>query len=335
MAAINTTNPTIVDLSKSLDPNGSSADIVELLAQDNEILADMTWIEGNLDTGHRTTSRTGLPSATWRRMYKGVQPSKSTVVQTTDSCGMLEAYSVIDKALADLNGRKASFMLQESASFLEAMNQEIADTIFYGNEKVSLEKFTGLTPRFNNRSTSVSETANNVLHGGGAGTDNASIWLCVWGPRTGFGIVPKGSKTGFQMDDRGQQTQTESDGSKWESYVTHFRWDAGMCVRDWRYFFRICNIDKSLLTADLSTGANLHDLMFQAMEGVKDLNAGRPVFYMSRKLRTILRQQASNGVKNSTLNVENVGGTILYDFHGIPIRIVDRLAGDEALVPSG
>ena len=43
---------------------------------------------------------TTLPSGTWRRFNEGVAPTKSTAVQITDSCGMLETYSEIDKALA-------------------------------------------------------------------------------------------------------------------------------------------------------------------------------------------------------------------------------------------
>jgi hypothetical protein len=335
MAALSALNPTLLDLAKLTDPDGKISDVVELLAQTNEILPDMTYIEGNLETGHRTTVRTGLPSATWRKLYQGVQPSKSTVAQVTDNVGMLEAYAVVDKDLAELNQKKAAFMLQENRSFLEAMNQEMAGTIFYGNEKTALEEFTGFAPRFNNRSTAISASAENVIHGGGAGTDNASIWLVVWGPNTCHGIVPKGSQAGFQMNDLGQETQTESDGSKWQAYVTHYQWKAGLSVRDWRYVVRICNIDKSLLTGDLTTGANLHELMFQAMERVPNISLGRPAFYMSRDVRTKVRQQASNGVKSSSLTIEQIGGVPLTSFHGVPLRRVDALAADEALVPSG
>jgi hypothetical protein len=335
MAALSALNPTLLDLAKLSDPDGSIPTVVELLGQTNEILTDMTWIEGNLETGHRTTVRTGLPSATWRKLYQGVQPSKSTVAQVTDNCGSLEAYAVVDKDLADLNGKKAAFMLQENQAFLEAMNQEMSGTTFYGNEKTALEEFTGFAPRFNNRSTSVAASGDNVIHGGGSGTDNASIWLVVWGPNTCHGIIPKASKAGFQMNDLGQETQTESDGSKWQAYVTHYQWKAGLSVRDWRYVVRIANIDKSALTGDLTTGANLHELMFQAMERVPNLSLGRPAFYMSRDVRTKVRQQASHGVKSSSLTVENIGGTPVSSFHGIPLRRVDSLSADEALVANG
>ncbi|MBA1687288.1 hypothetical protein G9H12_27730, partial [Escherichia coli] len=84
---------TLADWGKRVDPNGKVDKIIELLNQTNPILQDMPFVEGNLPTGHRTTIRSGLPSATWRLLNYGVQPSKSTTVQVTDSIGMLETYA--------------------------------------------------------------------------------------------------------------------------------------------------------------------------------------------------------------------------------------------------
>jgi hypothetical protein len=91
------------------DPDGNIADIVEIMNQTNEVLDDMVWQEGNLVTGHRTTVPHGSSGPTWRKMYGGVQPTKSKTAQVTDNTGMLEAYAEVDKALADLNGNTAAF----------------------------------------------------------------------------------------------------------------------------------------------------------------------------------------------------------------------------------
>src|SRR5688572_419843 len=99
MATLAVTNPTLLDLAKASDPDGKIASVVEILNETNEILPDMSWVEGNLVTGHRTTIRTGIPAPTWRKMYGGVQPNKGTTAQVTDNCGMLEAYAEVDKAL--------------------------------------------------------------------------------------------------------------------------------------------------------------------------------------------------------------------------------------------
>ena len=90
MATLATNNPTIGDIAKGLDPDGSVAQTVEILNQTNEILTDATFIEGNLPTGHRTSIRTGLPQPTWRKLYGGVQPTKSTKAQVTDMLAGLE-----------------------------------------------------------------------------------------------------------------------------------------------------------------------------------------------------------------------------------------------------
>lgn len=331
MATLAVTNPTLLDLARMTDPNGQIATIVEILNETNEILDDMTWQEGNLITGHRSTIRTGLPAPTWRKLYGGVQPNKGSTVQVTDNTGMLEAYAEVDKALADLNGNTATFRLQEDRAHIEGINQEIADTIFYGNEGTEPEAFTGLAPRFNSLSAA---NAENIIDAGGTGTDNSSIWLIVWGANTVFGIVPKGSKAGLQMEDKGQVTieNVDGNGGRMEAYRTHYRFDAGITVRDWRYIVRICNIDKSLLTRDLATGADISDLMVQAIEKVPNINFGRAAFYVPRNIRSMMRRQQINAIKNSTLTIEQMSGRKVLAFDGVPIKRVDALSADEARV---
>ncbi|MCQ4021275.1 major capsid protein, partial [Klebsiella pneumoniae] len=133
-------------------------------------------VEGNLPTGHRTTIRSGLPSATWRLLNYGVQPSKSTTVQVTDGIGMLETYAEIDKSLADLNGNTAEFRLSEDRAFIEAMNQQMAQTLFYGDTSVNPQQFMGLSSRYSDLTAT---NAQNIIDAGGTGTDNTSIWLIV------------------------------------------------------------------------------------------------------------------------------------------------------------
>lgn len=334
MAALTAANPTLLDWKQSLDPDGKVATVVEMLNEVNEVMTDITFIEGNLPTGHKTTIRTGLPTVTWRKLYGGVQPDKSQRAQITDTCGMLEAYNEVDKALADLNGNTNEFRLSEASAQIESMSQAFVDTLFYGSTDVNPERFMGFAPRFNSRNAAVLNSEN-VIHGGSADTDNASIWLVCWGPNTCHGIVPKGSTAGLQVNDKGQVTIENADGAggRMEGYRMHFRMDCGLTVKDWRYVVRIANIEKSALKADASSGANLPDLMFEAMERIPSLSGNvRPVFYMSRDLRTKFRQQLAALTKQSTLSYENVGGIRTMMFNEVPIRRVDALAADEALV---
>lgn len=329
MAALTANNPTLLDVARRTDPDGNIATIVELLNQTNDALTDMTWVEGNLETGNKTTVRTGLPTPTWRKLYGGVQPTKSTTAQVQDSCGMLEAYAEIDKALADLNGNTAAFRLSEDSAHIEGMSQTMASTLFYGNEGTTPEAFTGLAPRFNSLSA---QNADNIVNAGGAGSDNTSIWLCVWGPQTGFGIYPKGSKAGLQMTDKGQVTIENVDGAggRMEGYRTHYRWDAGLTIRDWRYFVRIANIDVS----DLNTIANTKNLinwMINASERIPSFGKGRACWYVNRNIREKLRLGILEKV-SSNLSWETVEGKRVMTFDDIPVRRVDALLNTEAVV---
>lgn len=336
MATLTASNPTLLDWKQSLDPNGSVATVIEMLNEVNEVMADITFVEGNLATGHRTVVRTGLPTSTWRKLYGGVQPDKSQRAQVTDTCGMLEAYNEVDKALVDLANSANEFRLSEASAQIESMSQAFVDTLFYGNIAANPERFEGFSSRFSSRNAAFANSEN-VIHGGGSGTDNASIWLICWGPNTCHGIVPKGSSAGLQVNDKGQVTIENVDGAggRMEAYRMHFRMDSGLCVKDWRYVVRICNIDKSALLADASSGANLPDLMFEAMERIPSLSGNvRPVFYMSRDLRTKFRQQLAALTKQSTLSYDNVGGIRTMMFNEVPIRRVDALSADEALVPA-
>ncbi|CAB4144326.1 major capsid protein [uncultured Caudovirales phage] len=330
MALLASTHPTLLDVTKRLDPQGKIDTIAEILNQTNEILDDMVWLEGNLPTGHRTTIRTGLPTPTWRKLYGGVQPGKSTTVQVTDATGMLEAYAEVDKALADLNGNTASFRLSEDRAHIEGMNQEFASTLFYGNEATEPEAFTGFGARFNDQSAA---NGDNIITSAATpdSTDNTSIWLVVWGPNTVHGIYPKGSKAGLDMNDKGQVTIENVDGSggRMEAYRTHYRWDCGLSVRDWRYVVRI-NLDQEDLVKNAASGPDLVDLMTQAVELIPSLSMGRPAFYMNRTLRSFLRRQIANKVAASTLTIEQVAGKHVTMFDGIPVRRCDAITNTES-----
>ena len=331
MATLSVVNPTLADLAKVTDPDGSIADVVEILNATNEILTDMSWMEGNLTTGHRSSIRSGLPTPTWRKLYGGVQPTKSRAVQVTDNCGMMEDYAEVDAALVGMAGDPAAFRLQEDRPHIEGMNQEFASTLFYGDESTAPEEFTGLAPRYN---STTAANGDNIISGSGSGADNASIWLICWSPQTLHGIIPKGSKAGIQQRDLGEVTIEDADGSngRMQAFRTHYRWDVGLTVRDWRYAVRIANIDRSALLVTAATGADLNDLMHQAWTELPSTSAGRCAWYMDKSILSMLRRQTANAVSSSTLSVDMVGGTMQTSWGGIPIRRCDALRPDEATV---
>ena len=334
MTTLSASFPTLLDVAKRMDPNGKAAKIAEMLSQDNEVLDDMPWIEGNLPTGHRVTVRTGLPTAAWRKLNQGVPRSKSNVAQIDETTAMLEAWSDVDKDIAELNGLESDFRLSESSAFIESMNQTMASTVFYGNSVSAPESFLGFAPRFDDVPTTAggAENRDNVIDAGGTGSTNTSIWLIGWGPNSVHGIYPKGSTAGLQHSDLGLDTVLDANGNPYRAYRDHYQWKCGIALRDWRYVVRIANIDVTALVSDAAAGANLINLLTKALERIHSLNGVRPVFYMNRTVRSILRQQQVSAVKNSTLSVEELYGKRVLMASEVPVRRTDALLNTEARV---
>ena len=279
-----------MDFAKSLDPNGNTATVVELLNETNEILTDMQWKEGNLPTGHKTTIRTGLPTAIWRKLYQGVPPSKSLRAQITDVCGMLETRSEVDKDLAMLNGNTSQFRLSEAEAFIEAMNNTMATQLFYGDNTTDPDSFNGFAVRYNDVSGA---NAQNIIDAGGSGSDNTSIYLVVWGENTVHGIFPKGSKAGLQHEDLGLIDAFDASNNRFRAYADHWQWKCGLTVKDWRYVVRIGSIDVSDLqgvtgTQALTAATNILKLMTKAMARIPAMGKGKACFYANRTVAETL-----------------------------------------------
>ena len=339
---------TYADWAKRVDDGYKIATIIELLSQTNEIMLDMLVLEGNLPTGHKTTVRTGLPTATWRLLNYGIQPTKSTTAQIIDTCGNLEAESQIDVDIAALNGDTAQFRLSESRAFLEGMNQQMAATMIYGNTASNPERFTGLAPSYSSVSTATAQSAANVIDAGGTGSDNTSIWIVTWGENTTHGIFPKGKITGLQHQDKGQWrvqdvNQTFATGAYYWAWIDHFKWELGLTVRDWRYNVRIANIDVSdLATVNaanlinaLVRGANRLPTTGPGLTSTQTSDApsiagpmGRTVIYANRTVKTYLELQAMNKT-NVLLALSEWNGRTVLTFRGIPIRTVDAILNNE------
>lgn len=327
------TYPSLLDLANLTMPDGSLAtakEIVESLNQTSELWQEAVIFEGNDGAGHKSITRTGLPTNTWRKLYGGVPESKTRTALVRDTSGMLENYATIDTKHAQLGGGSAAWRFTQEAGFREAFNQDVAESFMYGDTDINPERFHGIAPRFN---STTADNGQNIILGGGVGADNASMVLTVWGPMTTHFFYPKGSSGGLQVKDLGEQTVYDANGDPFQAYRTHYKWDIGLAMPDWRYTVRCPNIDVGDLTKNAATGADLVDLVVQMIELLPtDWRAmGRPALYVPKKIRSALRRQISNK-DNVWLSQKEVGGKTVTMFDDIPVRRLDRMRISESLV---
>ena len=330
MATVGNTYLTLKDkFAQKTDGRIANA-IIDLLTQTNVVLEDAVVRECNEGSTHKTTVRNGLPEVEFRKFYQGVTASKGEYTQVTDTTGMLEVYSQVDKSLADLEGDTQQFRINEAQAFLESMNNTVQENIFYGSKATNPAGFDGLSVRYNKISNDTTSIGYRVINGGGVSNTNTSIWFVTWGDLHTHLLYPKGSQMGFVHTDKGAQTATDSNGNMYEVYRDHFKWDVGMTVRDFRSTARIANIDVTKLGT--ANAPDLIALMINAYHRIKRFaKTGNTVIYCNETVETYLHLQALNK-SNVQLSIEDFGGKPIVSFLGVPIKCVDQLRNDEPKV---
>ncbi len=334
MSLVGNSFVTLADYAKRLDPNGNIAQICNVLSQFNPIMKDIPWVEGNLPTGHRFTSSTALPSGTWRKLNKGYDATKGTTDQVDETCGIFEARSAIDVDNPGMQGaNKAQYRAGEDLLFLSGMGNDVASALFYSSVAANPEQIQGLAPRLN--VTSGNPASGQILKWGGssAGADQTSVWLVGWSPDKVFGIYPKDTKAGVDQQDLGQQLVLDGNNKQFLAWLTRFVWKLGVCVRDYRYLVRGCNIDTSAATNTDGYIINLLTDMYAALYSMDNCN---PRFYMNRWTfshfnKNLMGKQA-NLLEWVDGSESGKPGVRVPAFLGVPIIITDAISKAEGIV---
>lgn len=333
------------ELIKRLDPNGNLADITEILNESNEIIQDIVFKEGNLETGDQRTIRTGLPEVYWRQLNRGVPASHSTTAQVTETCGLMSARSEIDVKVAQLNGLTAQFRKDEEKPFIESMGQSLAHTLMYGDAQNASEGFTGLATRYSTLDRSVADCAKNVIDCGGKGGNGkklTSIYIVGWGDNV-YCPYPKGSKLGIETEDMGKQYVYDDQGKKFLAYCTEYSWQVGLMVRDWRYVVRLANIDPDELingtgmgSGNIKTGNNIITQLELALGYIPSTSGTQLKIYCNSDVQAGLNAvSARTNIDVITYNKasrEYGKPDSWSNFLGVPLRRVDQISNNEKLV---
>ena len=72
------------------------------------------------------------------------------------------------------------------------MNQEMATTLFYGDEKINPAGFTGLGAYFYSKTNQEDIWADQIIDCGGTGDNLTSVWFVGFGEQQVYGLFPEG-----------------------------------------------------------------------------------------------------------------------------------------------
>ena len=135
-------------------------------------------------------------------------------------------------------------------------------------------------------------------------------------------------------------------GREFEAYTSFFLWKAGLHIKNWQYFVRICNIDTTTNGLAGTNPADLFALMSKAVvripaagrafSGITKVDAPsqpapsiRPAWYVNRTTRQYMDIQAIRD-KNVLLTPREYDGAPIVDFRGAPIRVCDAILSSES-----
>jgi hypothetical protein len=333
MATVGTNYSTLADIVARTNPEGSiERDIAMRVARKNEIFQYLPMKEGNKPDGDQIVQAVKLPTVGYVKFNKAPTASKGQTAQKTDRVGTLKTYSDIDVELAKMNNYEAGWRASEDMLFVEAMNQQVASDIIYGNEATDPEKFTGLTPRYGTPATVRNNSGYYMIDGGSASgqTDNTSIWVLSLGMDGVYGLYGKGQSAGMSMQDLGVKQKADSDGNLMDVYRTEFRWNIGLGIKRPGAAVRIPNIDVSLLIGQTSA-ADLSTLLARATHLIED-GLGQTVILMNKTTKAYLDIQAKKETTLGLHDVEDTFGRKIMAFRGIPILCMDAITNAEARV---
>ena len=330
-------NPTLRDIKMGKVDGKFDTDIVDLALESNPIAGHFVVTTANNGVNNTTTIRTGYPDGTWVGYYDGVQPTKGTKKQVTDSAGKLKHLIQVDKDLIEESGDEAAEMGDEAFEHTEAMTQEVCECFLYGNTKVNGKKFNGLGPIYSELCTTTSTNKDASYYTLGAkrsaspdSTHLRSIWLVGWGRMGTHLFAPKSTTLGLE---KGPVTERNADIANGKGVIPvkeqFFKWTVGMTVKDFRCNVRIANIEiNNIETLDLDLG----DLMLKAVCRARKVGVSQKIYMSPLTYEWLCRKARKDKIENGFFSFKDFEGELILHFQGIPIFQLDCLETDETAV---
>lgn len=318
------------------DRKNRPARIVPILKKFTPLIEDMPVFPCNAENVHDTVWEHAIPGDSWGVLNRGTPVSEGDTTTVTDTCANIAREASIDQRILAKSSNPAHTKLVRSRRYFMSIAQQQERNFFLGNRNTTPDGVHGLAPRYG--TISGNPFSNQIVDGGGTGTDNASIWLVGWGEEGVHGIYPESSdEVGIKHTPRGVHPKTDSTGRFWtedDSYGL----DTGLAVAHPCAVVRICNIDRSLLNfAATGSSANLLRLLrtayhrATAFASIGDL---KWCIYMDGQVFEFLDHHAQEANTNTFLSYRESGPNqpLMLTYREMRVRKADMLRPDEARV---
>lgn len=316
--AVVTSEYGLVEQAKRLDPDGKLATIAEVLnVATGEILTEAPWLPSNDVWVNKTVRRFDIPTASRRRLNKGVARGSSKTTEVMDVIEMLGVFAEYDKDYITSFPDAGRQRLIESKAFIEGMGQALVSDILYCDSNVETDGMHGFMPRLNAIDSEF------VIDAGGSG-GTASILVVGWGEDTVFLTYPKNMQNlGIEHQAFDEMILPEYDsagaytGREYVGYKDYYQVKCGLVVKDQRCIGRVANIEAS-------GTSNIFDenLLIDLLSEVKITPMTR--IYMNQTLMAQGRKRLNDKNNVHWSPEQGLAGLPFMSFDGIPVRKIDK-----------
>ena len=335
------TNLTLAELIRREDPDGTLAQIIDVLNEENRILEDITWIECNNGTYHEDTAAASEPAGAERAYDEGVTKEAGVTEKITEPTCMLNGISEVDRAKLKHSPDEAAARLQEDGFFLRGMTKTFVSRLFDGDRSSDIRRINGINLRTDYTSLQTYGSETRVFDNcGGTGQTCAdastftSMYFVQWGFKKVICIYPRNDPNGggvlpIKMEDFGLSIINQSGTSETKKYPAWQTWfgnDFGLFIHDSRCIKRIGNIATAGINGTTHQAINVNP-MIDAYSQLEYNGAGT-VIYCNRTVLAQLQKRDNEEGTFSHVDTQGEGqfARPVMSFMGIPIKRVDQIS---------
>lgn len=330
---------TLTQLLNQIDEKGAELEVAEILAKRSPLINMLPMVEATHPAENQSAEEAGLPEGTSvKRVNQGVTPSFGNVEQIKDSIVTFERHIVVDRQLLTRAANKNAVIKTQIRLQGKKIAKDFGNEIVYGDNDTNPDDINGINPRLNMIGTDNFDTTDpffNVIDGGGAAADNASIILLNLDPDDGVRCVyTPGTKAGVEIKKESEneyvQTGTGSSLAGFYADIYALRTNFGLVVPKGSCV-RVANVKTSTLTMDESAGALLIDLLQTAKNVI--LEKSNLVAITTPLVKNYLEGQLRRtGNAYIPWSKDNMFNLEMSDVFNFPIVAVDDMLNTEATV---
>ncbi len=337
------TNLTLAELVRREDPDGTMADIVDVLSETNAIVMDATWIMCNDGSSHQHTRTVTEPTGAERMFGQGVVREAGVTEVVNEPTTLLAGFSEPD---ADMMRQAPEgpelARAKEDAFFINGLTKTHVSRIFDGNRATNPLQINGINNRSDYNALSSEFTFDNAGGNASATANKTSIYFIQYGPKRVNMIFPRNMPNSvnggspIKMRDFGEQLVLDplnsNNNAKYPAFQSWFQVAFGIDIADPRMIKRIVNISTSNIDGvdDFSFD---EEVMIDAFNELEDGGAGA-VIYCNRTIKSQMMKRANEKGNGFIIAKEGEGpfaGPVLR-FWGIPVREVAQITNTQATV---